>query len=69
MKLLVIYFMTTVLFPNTSLNAPTFAARYAHGLASLGRYAWPHAIYKLLMGGMPLTTARVQLRCKKSTPR
>lgn len=38
-KLLVVYFMTTVFFPNTSLNEPIFTVRYLDDLTSLGRYA------------------------------
>lgn len=37
-KLLLVYFMTTIFFLNTSLNVATFAARYANNLASI---AWP----------------------------
>jgi len=38
-KLLVVYFMTTIMFPNSVLHAPSFVARYANDLASLGGYA------------------------------
>lgn len=63
-KLLVVYFMMTVFFPNTSLNAPTFTTSYVDDLASLGHYAWAHDIHRQLIGDVPLTTIRVQLWCK-----
>lgn len=45
-KFLIIYFMTTMVFPNTSLNIPTFTVRYANNLALLGHYTWVNAIHK-----------------------
>lgn len=60
-KLLIIYFMRTVFFPNTSLNMLAFTTRYADDLASLGYYAWVHAIYRRLIADLPLTAVRVQL--------
>ena len=63
-KLFVVYLITTILFPNTSLTALTSVTRYAHDLASLGRYAWAHATHRWLMADVRTTAAGVQLRCK-----
>ncbi|KAH7672129.1 hypothetical protein IHE45_09G032900 [Dioscorea alata] len=45
-KLLVVYFMTMIMFPNSVLHASLFVARYADNLASLGCYAWAHATHR-----------------------
>ena len=55
-KLLVVYLITTILFPNISLNAPIWAARYADNLSTLGRYAWVHATHRWLMANIPTTS-------------
>ncbi|KAH7672124.1 hypothetical protein IHE45_09G032500 [Dioscorea alata] len=43
LKLLIVYFMMTIFFPNTSQNAPRFTATHTNDLTSLGRYSWTHA--------------------------
>lgn len=53
-KLLMVYFMATIFFSNTSLNVSTFTVRYADNLASLGCYTWAHAIHKWMMADIPL---------------
>lgn len=63
-KLLAVYLMTTIIFLNTSLNAPTWVAHYVDDLASLGCHAWAHATHRWLMSDIPATTASVQLWCK-----
>lgn len=62
-KLLVVYVMTAIFFLKTSMNEPTFVARYANDLTSLGHYTWAHAIHRWLMADIPTTPARVQQRC------
>lgn len=64
MKLLVVYFMTTIFFSNTSLNGPTFFTRYTNDLASLGHYAWAHAIHTWFMIDVPMIVVHIQLQCK-----
>lgn len=59
MKLPVIYFMSTIFFPNTSLNISTFTARYTNDLASLGRYTWKHAIHMWFIADVLLMAASV----------
>lgn len=60
-KLLMVYFMTTVFFGNTTLNAPTFIARYTDDFTSYNHYIWANNIHRWLMADIPKMVECVQL--------
>ena len=62
-KVLMVYLMGRVLFPNTSSSVPNWIVEYVDDLTGMGRYAWAAAAHKWLMDDVPQAAARVKARC------
>ena len=62
-KLLMVYLMGTILFPNTSCSVPVWIVDYVDDLPAMGRFAWAQATHKWIMEDVPQAAARVQARC------